>query len=103
MAFRATPTNVTEVLIMALAILSIIFLMRKRYDSNVPLLFFTVATSFLSSTDRMMDPILFYGSMATAMVVRFEFLNKSFGKFFAFLAILGLVVVLYMMLTDVTA
>ena len=103
MAFRATPTNVTELLVMALAVVSLIFLMRQRYDSNLPLLFFTAATTFLSSVDRMMDPLLFYGSMALAMLVRFEFLNKAFSKFFAFLAIIGLCGILYVMLTDVTA
>ena len=103
MAFRATPTNVTEVLVMCLALLSIMFLMRKRYDSNLPLLFFAAAISFLSATDRMMDPYLFYGSMALAMIVRFEFLNQTFAKFFAFLAGMGLCGVLYVMLTDITA
>ena len=86
-----------------MALVAIIAMMRQRYDSNLPLLFFSIATTFLSSTDRMMDPFLFYGSMAMAMVVRFEFLNQSFGKFFAFLAALGMSGVMYVMITDVMA
>ena len=102
MAFRATPLNVTEVLVMAMALLAIIALMRKKYDSNLPLLFFGLATSFLSYADRMMDPYLFYGSMALAMIVRFEFLNTSFSKFFSVLAAISLCAITYMMVIDIT-
>ncbi len=103
MAFRPTPINVTEVLVMAMALLAMISLMRKKYDSNLPLLFFGLALTFLSYADRMMDPYLFYGSMGLAMIVRFEFLNPAFSKFFSVLAVIGLLGVTYVMVTDVMA
>ena len=99
--FRATPTNVTEVLVLMLAVVAMIALMRKKYDSNLPLLFFGLATTFLSSADRMMDPFLFYGSMGLALIVRFEFLNPGFAKFFAYLAVLSMCGIAYVMVTDV--
>ena len=34
MYFNATPTNMTELLVVCLAVVSIIMLLRKRYDSN---------------------------------------------------------------------
>ena len=103
MAFRPTPTNVTEVLVLMMAVVAMIALMRKKYDSNLPLLFFGLATTFLSSVDRMMDPYLFYGSMGLALIVRFEFLNPGFSKFFAFLAVLSICAISYVMITDVVA
>ena len=34
-----SATNLTALLVVCLAVLTVIFLLRKRYDSNLPLLF----------------------------------------------------------------
>jgi hypothetical protein len=53
MYFDATPMNMTILLVVALAIIAIILLSRGRYDSNLPLLYFSAAlavTCFLTAS-----------------------------------------------------
>ncbi len=35
MDFQGTPLNMTTLLVVALAVVAIVFLLRKRYDSNL--------------------------------------------------------------------
>src|SRR5437868_2649381 len=100
MAFDSTPTNMTEVLVAVLAVVAIIMLLRKRYDSNIPLLFYLVALSFTTMAERPVNPYIMYGSLATALLLRFEFLNNGFSKFFAWAATLGLGLMVYVMMSD---
>src|SRR5258708_35158699 len=75
MVFDATPTNMTEILVVALAVVALIMLMRKRYDSNLPLLFYFFAVLFTNAFDRPVNPFVMYGSLAFALLLRFEFMN----------------------------
>ena len=43
MYFDATPMNMTILLVVALAIIAIVLLSRGRYDSNLPLLYYSAA------------------------------------------------------------
>ena len=101
MDFNATSLNITELLVAALAIVAVIFLFRKRYDSNLPLLFYTFLIMFTSMSDRSVHPFLLYGGLASALVLRFEFMGSGFSKFIAFLATGTLVVIIYSMMVDV--
>jgi len=101
MVFEATPTNMTEILVVVLAIIAIVMLLRKRYDSNVPLLFYFLALLFTNMADRPVNPYVMYGSMAFALLLRFEFMNAAFSKLIAFFAGTGLCAVICAMLTDV--
>ena len=101
MHFDATPTNMTEVLVVVLALVSIVMLMRKRYDSNLPLLFYFVALGFTSLFDRPVDPLIMYGSFGFALMLRFEFMNAGITKFIAFGAATGLCLMVYEMMADV--
>ena len=103
MYFDATPTNMTEVLVVVLAMVSIVMLMRKRYDSNLPLLFYFSALVFTSAFDRPVDPLVMYGSFAFALLLRFEFLNTAFTKFIAFCTTCGLGLMVYALMSDVLA
>ncbi len=103
MGFNATPTNMTELLVLILAVVAVIMLMRKQYDTNMPLLFYFAATVFTNSVDRPVDPIIFYGSLGFALLLRFEFLNSTFSKLIAFCTGAGLCSVLWIMLGDITA
>jgi hypothetical protein len=101
MSFDATPTNMTEILVVVLAVFAVMSLLRKRYDSNLPLLFYFVALIFTNMADRPVDPYLMYGSMAFALILRFEFMNVRMAKVIGFMASAGLCVVIYQMMTDV--
>ena len=81
MYFDATPMNMTILLVVALAVIAIVLLSRGRYDSNLPLLYYSAALGLSVLTDRGLSPILLYTGIAFAMVLRFEFMGKGFTKF----------------------
>jgi hypothetical protein len=81
MYFDATPMNMTILLVVTLAIIAIILLSRGRYDSNLPLLYYSAAMAMSVLTDRGLPLILLYSGIAFALVLRFEFMGKGFTKF----------------------
>ncbi len=81
MYFDATPMNVTILLVVALAIIAIALLIRGRYNSNVPLLYYSAALALTTLTDRGLSPMLLYSGIAFALILRFEFMGKGFTKF----------------------
>jgi hypothetical protein len=95
--------NLTALLVVALAILTIIFLLRKRYDSNLPLLFYFIAITFTNAFDRPVNPYLMYTGLVLALLLRFEFMGRGFTKFIAFCATGFLVMVIWAMMSDVLA
>ena len=76
----------TTLLVVALAVMAVIFILKKRYDSNLPLLFYSIAVVFSNATDRSVNPILLYTGLAFALLLRFEFMNPSFAKVISFFA-----------------
>ena len=103
MYFDATPINMTEVLVVCLAIASVLMLVRKRYDSNLPLLFYFFAVIFTNTFDRPVNPMILYGGLGFCLLLRFEFMGTGFSKMVAFLANAGLVLMIWTMLSDVIA
>jgi hypothetical protein len=81
MYFDATPMNMTILLVVSLAIIAIVLLSRGRYDSNLPLLYYSAALAVSVLTDRGLPLILLYSGIAFALVLRFEFMGKGFTKF----------------------
>ena len=73
--------NMTILLVVTLAIIAIILLSRGRYDSNLPLLYYSAAMAMTVLTDRGLPLILLYSGIAFALVLRFEFMGKGFTKF----------------------
>lgn len=72
-------------LVVALAIVALVLLVKGRYDSNVPLLFYGLTLGLISVTERSVPSYLLYSGLAFALVLRFEFMGKSFTKFIGFL------------------
>jgi len=103
MYFNATPTNFTELLVVCLAVIAMLMLLRKRYDSNLPLLFYFLAVVFTNATDRQVNPAILYGGLAFCLILRFEFMGSGISKLVAFLANAGLVMMIYLMMSDVLA
>lgn len=73
--------NLTILLVVALAVIAIVLLSRGRYDSNLPLLYYSAALTLTVLSDRGLSPILLYTGIAFALVLRFEFMGKGFTKF----------------------
>src|SRR5579859_3993470 len=101
MEFDGTPLNMTTLLVIALAMTAVFALVRKKYDSNLPLFFYFVAVLFTNMTDRTINPILLYLGLAFALVLRFEFMNAGFAKIVAFLATGSLSLIIVSFLDEV--
>jgi hypothetical protein len=103
MSFNATPTNMTELLTVCLALAAIVMLLRKRYDTNLPLLFYFVALVFGNLFDRQVNPYIMYGGLAFALLLRFEFVGGVVMKVINFFAMIGLFSMVWAMMSDVLA
>ena len=85
MPFQPTPLNVTTLLVVALAFAAMFLLARGRHDSNLPLLFYSAVLMMVSSSDRTVSSTLLIAGLATALMLRFEFMSKGFTKFMTYL------------------
>jgi len=103
MYFNASPANITELLVVCLAVVSMIMLLKKRYDSNIPLLFYSLAVLFTNGADRQVHPAILYGGLGFCLLLRFEFMGKKISKTVAFLANAGLAAMIWAMMSDVLA
>ncbi|HEY1758922.1 MAG TPA: hypothetical protein VGG72_26350 [Bryobacteraceae bacterium] len=101
MEFNPTSLNVTEVLVIALAVTAAIFVMRKRYDSNLPLLFYFVLVLFNNMSERGVNPYLLYTGLIMALLLRFEFMGGIIAKAVAFLTAASLCVIIWLMMAEV--
>ncbi len=102
MEFNATSANVSELLVVALVIVSVILLMRKRYDSNLPLLSYIAVIAFTNAVEgRELNPLLLYGGLGFALVLRFEFMGHGFAKLVAYLAVGSMCLITWVMMSDV--
>jgi hypothetical protein len=101
MYFDATPMNMTIILVVALAIIAIFLLSRGRYDSNVPLLYYSAALALSVMTDRGLPLILLYSGIAFALVLRFEFMGKGFTKFVGVVNAIAMGLTVLVFLNDV--
>jgi len=81
MYFDATPMNMTILLVVTLAIIAIVLLSKGRYDSNLPLLYYSAALTLTVLSDRGLPTMMLYTGIAFALVLRFEFMGKGFTKF----------------------
>lgn len=93
----------TELLVVCVAVVSMIMLLRKRYESNLPLLFYALAVVFTNGADRPVHPAILYGGLVFCLLLRFEFMGKTISKMVAFLASAGLVLMIWSMMSDVLA
>jgi hypothetical protein len=97
----STPLNMTELLVAVLAIVAVIMVVRKKYDSNLPLLFYFIAVMFSNMSDREINPYLLYSGLGLALLLRFEFMNQGFAKVVGFFATCAMCVTIYVFLSQV--
>jgi hypothetical protein len=102
MDFNATSTNITELLVVVLVVVSAILLMRKRYESNSPLLSYVAVIGFTNAVEgRTLDPFLLYGGLALALLIRFEFMGTGFAKVIGYMAAGSLGAIIFVMMSQV--
>lgn len=101
MEFNATSLNVTEILVVALAVVALFMVLRKRYSSNLPLLFYFALILFTDATERGVNPYVLYAGLVFAMFLRFEFMGGTLVKLVAFMTTASLLVITYLMMSDV--
>ena len=93
--------NITAMLVIALAVVSVLLLLRKRYDTNLPLFFYFCAVVFTNFAERPVDPYVMYGGLAFALMLRFEFMGSGITKLVAYCASAGLCLTSWVMFADV--
>ena len=93
--------NMTIMLVVALAIIAIFLLSRGRYDSNLPLLYYSAAMALTLMSDRGLPLMLLYSGIAFALVLRFEFMGKGFTKFVGVVNSLAIGLTVLVLLNDV--
>ncbi len=101
MELNATSENITALLVAALAVVAMAFLIRKKYDSNLPLFFYFIALVFTNMSDKEVNPYLMFIGLAFALLLRFEFMNTGFMKVVAFLATASMGLIVYVFLVEV--
>jgi hypothetical protein len=97
----ANSENISALLVVALAVVSMFVLIRKKYDSNLPLLFYFVALIFTNMSGKVVNPYLMFVGLCLALLLRFEFMNTGFSKVVAFLNTASLAVIVYVFLSEV--
>ena len=98
MDFQATPLNMTTMLVITFAVVTLVLLFKGRWDSNLPLLFYSAVFIMTTTTDRSVNPYILYSGIVFALILRFEFMGKGFTKFMGFLTIsaIGLVTLVFL-------
>jgi hypothetical protein len=103
MEFDATPLNITTLLVIVLAIMALVFLIRGRHDSNLPLLFYGAVLGLTATTDRTVNTYLLYAGIASALLLRFEFMGKGVTKFISFLTSFAICAIVAVFLDQIFA
>ena len=101
MELDANSENISALLVVVLAIVAMFLLVKKRYDSNLPLLFYFVALVFTNMSEKSVNPYLLFIGLGFALLLRFEFMNAGFSKVVAFLATASMGLIVYVFLVEV--
>jgi hypothetical protein len=97
----ANSENISALLVVVLALVAMFLLVKKRYDSNLPLLFYFVALVFTNMSEKSVNPYLLFIGLGFALLLRFEFMNAGFSKVVAFLATASMGLIVYVFLVEV--
>ena len=68
MDLDANSQNITGLLVVCLALVAIFFLMRRKYDSNMPLFFYFISLIFTNLSSMTVNPYLMIAGIAFALV-----------------------------------
>jgi len=99
--FDPNSINISTLLVAMLAVVAMFLLIKKKYDSNLPLLFYFVAVVFTNLTDRSVNPYLLVVGIALALLLRFEFMNPGFTKVVAGFTTVSMGIMVWVFLAEV--
>ena len=82
-------------LLVALGVYASTFLFKRRFDSNVPLLFYGCVLVFTVWAGREIGGVVFVAGLLATLTLRFEFMNRFFTTAVLSVALLMLAAVAY--------
>ena len=80
MDFRATPLNVTTLLVVTLGCIAGWFLTKRRFDSNLTIFFYLTVLAYAGWSDRHVNSALYGAGLILALLLRFEFMNPPLTR-----------------------
>jgi hypothetical protein len=101
MDFDATPHNIIILLVVVLAVIALTYLLRGRYDSNMPLMYYSAAVMVASFSEHGLHPYLLMVGISLSMVLRFEFMSTGVTKVFGVLTTISVAVTMFGLLNQV--
>lgn len=94
MTFKETSEIILLIFVVALAIVVLHLLLKRKLESNLPLIFYGVVIAFMSITGRPLDAPLVLCGLGAVLVLRFEFMNKYVTNAVLLVAIASIVGIL---------
>ena len=85
MQFEPTAINFTSLVFIAFAIWTMTAVATRKPDHNLPLAFYFITLAFNRSFERGLHLDLLLLGAGVAALIRFEFMNKNFVKWFSYL------------------
>lgn len=95
MHFDATAINFTSLVFIAFAVWTMTAVASRKTDHNLPLTFYFITMAFNRSLERGLNEDLLLIAAGVAALIRFEFMNKSFVKWFCYLEQVLLVLIIW--------
>src|SRR5215468_10300266 len=99
MHFEPNALNFTSLMFIAFAVWTMTAVAARKTDHNLPLTFYFITLAFNRTFERGLSVDLLLVGAAVAALIRFEFMNKAFVKWFSYLEQLILVLIIWNMLT----
>jgi|SRR5579884_878839 len=99
----SSPFTVTTMLLTAFACWIVYIRTKGNPDSNIPLVYYGVIIYYVIGWGEYtsLPPMLVYVSLALALVLRFEFMNKGFTKLISVLECCGIATIIYFNLSTI--
>ena len=94
----ANALNFTTMMFVAFAVWTMTAVATRKSDHNLPLTFYFLTLAFNRWFERGLNLDLLMVAAAVAAVIRFEFLSKTFVKWFCYLEQVLLVAIIWNML-----
>lgn len=95
MHFEPTAINFTTLVFIAFAVWTMTAVAAQKTDHNLPLTFYFITLAFNRSFDRGLNVDLLMIGAGVAALLRFEFLSKTFVKWFTYLEQVLLVLIIW--------
>ncbi len=98
-----SPHGILTILVIAVAVIALVHLFRARWDSNMPLFFYTSAVVLTQFTERPISPNILLFGIATAMLLRFEFMSVAVTRIVGTLTTLAVAGAAFMLAEQVVS